>query len=87
MAHELNLREVQKYERVPGKPNTVRLTKVSPVMRFGNKEGHLFIQHGKVFDAGGREVKAKDLPGWFEEAVATADPAALAECGYAKRAN
>lgn len=79
---QLNLREIHKYEKVPGKTNVVRLVKTSPAMRLGTEEGCYFIQHGKVFSAGGVEVPAKDLPGWFNDLVAKADPDALAECGW-----
>jgi hypothetical protein len=58
------------------------LKKVNPYLRFGCKEGVLYIQSGRVFSEEGGEVAAKDLPGWFKEEVEKANPAALRECGW-----
>jgi hypothetical protein len=80
----LNLREVHKFDKVPGKPDTFRLSKVSPAMRLASEDQHLFIQHGRVYDEAGTPIKQSDLPGWFLEQVEKCTPAALAECGYSK---
>lgn len=78
---QFDIGAVHVFRKPPGHPSWV-LSEVHPVMWFTNQDERLAIQHGKVWTAGGVLVPKKDLPAWFAEAVAKANPAALAECGY-----
>lgn len=77
----LDLRGVHVVKKIPGTQN-YRLAEVHPALRFANEESNLYIQDGRVFDAGGNIVGAKDIPDWFKDAVSKANPVALREAGW-----
>lgn len=66
----------------PGLNEPSRLVSVNPYICLSgeNAESPVFIQGGKVYYAGGDEVKK--LPVWFAEEVAKCSPEALAEVGF-----
>lgn len=81
---KLQLRGVHvfKKQQLPSGQAVVRLAEVNPYIRFGSKDGVLYIQNGRVFSEEGGEMPKDKLPGWFKEAVEQADKAALREAGW-----
>lgn len=78
----LDLRQVQKYERIKGTMQ-VALTGVNPYVRLksGRDVPPLFIQGGKVYSEGGPEIPLDELPEWFWTELDKMTPRAKAECG------
>lgn len=77
----LNLRGVHVFEKIPGK-GEFRLKEIHPAIRIAREEQVLFLQDGTVYDASGRVMDLKDLPGWFKEELHKMTPAALREVGF-----
>lgn len=62
---------------------TFHVAKVTPIVRVNSGGQSLFLQQGRVLDAGGGVVK--DLPGWFYEEVAKVSDQALHDAGFKTR--
>lgn len=72
--------KVHEMEKAEGSDVTV-ITRVNPYLRLAHQsEPPLFIQAGKVFDAGGDEQKK--IPSWFWKELEGVTDKALAEAGY-----
>lgn len=57
-----------------------RLIGTNPYIRLCSGVEHVFIQSGKAYYENGTEVTK--LPSWFDEAIKSCSPEALAEVGY-----
>ena len=59
------------------------IDKITPYIRLCQGDGPpMFIQEGKVYCEGGSAVPENQLPKWFEEELAKADPKALKEVKF-----
>lgn len=59
------------------------VNKVTPIIRVNSGGQSLYLQQGKVLDAGGNQVK--DIPGWFYEEVGKVSDQALHDSGFKQR--
>lgn len=84
MARKLALDGVHVLAKVPG-TSMFTLKSINTAMRLGNGDESVYLQSGQVFDEGGQPMPDKDLPGWFDEAIARCNPKVLAEIGYRPR--
>ena len=83
MAQGLDLTGIHVLRKVPGSQQWA-LAKTQPALRLCSQDEVVYIQHGKVFSAGGLPIADKDLPGLFSVELGKCNPVVLKECGWDK---
>ena len=83
MATGLDLSAVHVLKKIPGQ-QMFRVAETHPALRLGSGDNVLYIQHGRVFSAGGDHIPSDKLPDWFKVELEKCSQDALLACGYGR---